>query len=325
MKKSKIKSTTYGGYIGWVLRKHFSFITSNLYIKWQYCIRRRLFKDYMTFFDGLAEKNNYIEPCLISIETINRCNSTCSFCPASKGNETRPLKKMDENLFRKIIQDLKDMDYSGYLNLYVNNEPFIDNRIEDWYAYAKRELPKAKMLLYTNGTLLTIERFKKIILYIDKCIINNYTNEYKLHDNIKELIEFVNNNKEYWNCDITVQIRYIDEILTNRAGVAPNKQKVKTNNMMCTMPYTDITIYPDGAIGLCCNDAKEQTNYGNIQDTSIEKLWKSKIYYNLRKNIGQNRSQYSFCDGCDFVDAGIRNIFMKENLKRYTKNKSSNI
>ncbi len=70
---------------------------------------------------------------------------------------------MDKFLFYKIIDDLKEMKYDGYLNLYVNNEPFMDTRIEDWYIYAKQQLPDAKMLLYTNGTLLTKERFERVI------------------------------------------------------------------------------------------------------------------------------------------------------------------
>lgn len=309
-KKPKLKIVTYGGRLGWFLRKYFSFITSDLYLNWQYLIRRSLFKKYIEFFDYNFLNGNTLQPCLISIETINRCNSTCSFCPANKDMESRPFQKMDEELFYKIISELKEIDYAGYLNLYVNNEPFIDNRIEDWYIYAKSQLPMAKMLLYTNGTLLNRERFSKIIPVIDKCIINNYTETLKLHTNLKDIVKMIKEEKVYWDKDITIQIRYIKEILTNRAGDAPNKRKKSNNKMICIMPFTDFTIYPDGTVGLCCSDALEKTNYGNVANESIRSIWSSKQYQKLRHIIGNNRSDYSFCNGCDFVDAGIRNEFM---------------
>ena len=255
-------------------------------------------------------------PCLISIETINRCNSTCSFCPASVGRDKRPFQKMDENLFKKIISELRSLGFDGYLNLYVNNEPFMDKRIEDWYKYAKEQLPNAKMLLYTNGTLLTIDRFVKIAPYIDKMIINNYSENLKLHQNIKELYDFVVKNEQYHNMDISIQIRYIKEILTNRAGEAPNKKYKSYNNWVCVMPFTDFTIYPTGKVGICCCDATEKTCLGNVADNSFYEIWTGNIYKKLREQISKGRDHYPFCKGCDFVDAGIRNLFIKSTIKK---------
>ncbi len=312
--KNKIKIVTYGGRWGWILRKYFSPFTSWAYLNLQYLLRKRLYKKYVAFFNARQQENHTCLPCLISIETINRCNSECAFCPASKGNDKRPFAQMDEKLFHKIIAELKEWGFDGYLNLYVNNEPFMDKRIEDWYKYAKQQLPKAKMLLYTNGTLLTIDRFKKIAPYIDKMIINNYSETLTLHKSIRELYEFIITDKEYWNNDITIQIRYIKEVLTNRAGAAPNKPYKSFNNQICIMPWTDFTIYPSGKVGLCCCDAKEKTDLGNVAEQNIRDIWEGKIYQDIRQKIILGRRGYAFCKGCDFVDAGIRNLFIKNKL-----------
>ena len=309
MCKCKLRCNTYGGHIGWFLRKNFSKYTSYAYLQLQFFLRRKLYKKYINQFD---EKVHL--PCLISIETINRCNSTCSFCPANIHNDKRPFRKMDEQLFKKIIAELKALNYSGYLNLYVNNEPFMDTRIIDWYRYAKEELPLAKMLMYTNGTLMTKEKFIKIIPYIDKMVVNNYTENLSLHKNIEEIKNFVESNKEYWDKDISIQIRYIHEILTNRSGAAPNKKELLENNEICIMPFTDFTIYPDGTVGLCCSDALEKTNLGNVSKETIYSIWIGKTYSTLRSKIAKGRSNYPFCKGCDFVDAGIRNMFIKSVL-----------
>ena len=312
-----IKCTTYGGKLGWFLRKHFSRYTSYMYLKLQYLLRRPLFKKYMVLFNQKFTASKTLLPCLISIETINRCNSTCSFCPANKNQDKRPFQKMEFPLFEKLIQELKQLNYSGYLNLYVNNEPFMDKRIEDWYKYAKENLPQAKMLLYTNGTLITKERFEKIIPYIDKMIINNYSENLTLHKNLQELYTLIEQNPEYAKKDITIQIRYIKEILTNRAGEAPNKKYKDHNNEICIMPFTDFTIFPDGTVGLCCSDATEKTNLGNVATSTIKEIWESKLYQNIRTQLSRGRNNYPFCQGCDFIDAGIRNSFMKTMLKTH--------
>ena len=309
--RAKIKCVTYGGKLGWFLRKHFSKYTSWAYLELQYLLRENLFKRYIALFEEESHNGNYILPCLISIETINRCNSTCEFCPANKNSDIRPFAKMSKELFIKIIDELSALHYNGYLNLYVNNEPFMDTRIEEWYKYAKEKLPNAKMLLYTNGTLITVDRFKKIIPFIDKMVINNYSEDFKVHKNIDDIYTLVKESEEYWKRDITIQIRYIKEILTNRAGAAPNKTERKKNGRICIMPFTDFTIYPDGTVGLCCSDALEKTNYGNVKNHSIYEIWSSSKYNFLRKKIGYNRDSYEFCRGCDFVDAGIRNSFIK--------------
>lgn len=312
-----IKCTTYGGKVGWFLRKHFSKYTSEAYLNLQYLLRYRLFRKYMIWFEVKASNGEVESPCLVSIETVNRCNSTCSFCPVNKNNDPRPLRRMSEELFRKIIADLAEINYSGYLNLYVNNEPLVDKDIEERYAYAKQHLPNAKMLIYTNGTLLTRERFLKLIPSIDKMIINNYSKTLKLHDNIRDLYEFIQQSPDLSKKDITIQIRYIDEILTNRAGNAPNKlgNKRRKVHKLCVMPYTDVTIYPDGTLGICCNDAFEQTNLGNISETSFKSLWESERYTKLRHILSHDREGYTFCKGCDFFDGGIRNQFMRDRLR----------
>ena len=81
------------------------------------------------------------------------------------------------------------------------------------------------------------------------------------------------------------------------------------------MPYTDITIFPTGTIGLCCSDALERTNYGNVGDKNLWEIWASPEYRKLRIIIGKDRDKYKFCKGCDFFDAGIRNDFIRQKLE----------
>ena len=153
--KPRIKYVTYGGKLGWFLRTHFSKYTSRAYLLFQYRLRERLFKKYIHAFYESEKTGRIILPGIVAVETINRCNGTCAFCPVNKNLDPRPFDKMSVGLFEKIIAELAEMNYSGYLNLYNNNEPFMDSRIEELYKYAREKLPKTTLFIYTNGSLMT--------------------------------------------------------------------------------------------------------------------------------------------------------------------------
>jgi biotin synthase-like enzyme len=47
----------------------------------------------------------------IEIETINRCNNDCAFCPVNRNDDPRPKAVMDDGLLRAIVSQLQDIDY----------------------------------------------------------------------------------------------------------------------------------------------------------------------------------------------------------------------
>ena len=55
------------------------------------------------------------------------------------------------------------MQYSGRLTTFSNNEPLLDDRIIEFNKYAKEHLPKARIHMYTNGTLFTPDKFKELV------------------------------------------------------------------------------------------------------------------------------------------------------------------
>ncbi len=64
----------------------------------------------------------------------------------------------------------------------------------------------------------------------------------KLHKNIQVIYKYIlDHPNEFKDVDILIQMRYLKEVLTNRAGSAPNKQATeKVVKETCLMPYTDI-------------------------------------------------------------------------------------
>ncbi len=301
-----VSISTYAGRIGWIARKYLPFLSSDAYLKLQYVKRRKVSQEYIEYFCDSRVKP---QPLNILIETINRCNSTCSFCAANCNDESRPFCRMEEALFKKIISQISDWGrYAGYISLFANNEPFMDTRIIEFHKYIREKLPEAKIKVFTNGLLLDRKKFEEIAPYTDLFIINNYCDDRKLHPNIAELYEYLKKNpKIHEKIDVQIKIRYIGEVLTNRAGSSPNKKEKKAIvKEPCLFPYTDMIIFPDGKAGICCCDVKEVTNLGNINDETIQEIWTGKKYESLRQKLKAGRQGNTFCEHCDFVDTGLR-------------------
>ena len=93
-----VKFHNFGGTLGWNLQKRFPKLSSESYLKLQFLTRNKLQKKYIDYF----LKNDKVPmPLVVNLETINRCNSTCSFCTANRNAEKRPYKRMEDDLVWK--------------------------------------------------------------------------------------------------------------------------------------------------------------------------------------------------------------------------------
>lgn len=314
-----VRFHNFGGRLGWEMQKRLPKLSSESYLKLQFMTRNKLQKQYIEYFMNSEETPM---PLVVNLETINRCNSTCSFCTANKNAEKRPYKRMDDELFYSIIDQLHDWGYKGHLTLYGNNEPFLDTRIVEFHKYCREKLPDSFIFLSTNGLILTIDKLKEILPYVDQFIINNYCRDMKLHDNVQEIYDYAKAHpEEFENVDLLIQMRYMDAVLTNRAGSAPNKQNTqKIIKETCLMPYTDMFIFPDGRMGICCCDNFEVTTLADLKETPIKEAWSSDEYKKLRETLRNTRSEYSFCKYCDFIDAGLRMDAVDDTLKNREAN-----
>ncbi len=235
----------------------------------------------------------------VEIETVNRCNGTCSFCPVSVGNDKRPYAMMKESLFRKIIDELAEINYSGRIALFSNNEPLIDKRILDFHRYTREKLPNARMHLYTNGTLLTKEIFLQLIDYLDELVVDNYNQELELIPASKMILEYAKEHPEIKE-KVTIVLRKPHEILTSRGGDAPNRTQVKIEkNISCVQPFQQLIIRPDGKVSLCCNDPLGKTTLGDTNTQSLVDIWYGEAYENVRKAIFNGRENFEHCKNCD--------------------------
>ena len=240
----------------------------------------------------------------VEIETINRCNGVCDFCPVNKNYDTREFHKMTRTLFESIIFQLSELNYSGKIALYSNNEPFLDEDIISKYKYLREKLPKAYIHLWTNGTLLTMDKFKEVVQYLDEMVIDNYQQELRLIKPVQEVVEYCEKNSELKK-RVTIVLRKPHEILSNRGGEAHNRKKESLYpDVKCPLPFKQLIIRPDGKVSLCCNDPLGKNTLGDLNQESVLDVWYGEKYKQVRECIFKGRKHWKNCEYCDALNAG---------------------
>lgn len=267
----------------------------------------------LAYFKGRkykAFKNNISELPLkhVEIETINRCNNTCVFCPVNKNDDPRELALMDDDLFIKIIDELAELDYAGELTLYSNNEPLLDKKLAERIGIARQKCPKAFIYIITNGTLLDLNKTLQILeAGIDKIVINQYDDSLKLNNSLLSIVKGLENSEHRHYCNkITIILRRAHEILDNRAGVAPNKGTDKFDyykyfaNIACMYPFVEIIIRPDGKVSMCCKDALGRMTLGDLSKQTLMEVWKGTELRSVRETLlNGGRKGIDICRYCD--------------------------
>jgi len=240
----------------------------------------------------------------IEVETINRCNGVCSFCPVNKNQDPREYAKMEWSMFESIVSQLEEIDFSGRFTTFSNNEPLLDERIIEWNRYAREHLPHARMHLFTNGTLLTLDKFVELIGILDELIIDNYNQNLELIKPCKEIADYCEEHEELKK-KVSIVLRKPREILTTRGGNAPNRSNmVEYPHERCILPFRQIIVRPTGQISLCCNDALGKYTLGDLNKNSLLEIWNGPRFQMVRKCLYEGRENWGNCKYCDNFSIG---------------------
>lgn len=266
-------------------------------VKMEYA--RKAVYDIVETFQGDQPLFDHIE-----IETVNRCNGTCSFCPVNRNDDPRPKEVMTQELFESIVEQLADLDYSGRFTTFSNNEPLLDDRIIDFNEYARRKLPNARMHLFTNGTLLTLDKFIALAEILDELIIDNYQQELRLIKPCVEIAEYCEEHPDLKK-KVTIVLRKPQEILTSRGGTAPNRKRLlEYGEDRCVLPFKQMIVRPDGKVSLCCNDAIGRYTLGDLNREKLTDVWYGARFQEVRRCLYEGRKRWGSCRYCDAFSVG---------------------
>ena len=165
-------------------------------------------------------KKNIEYPVMVAVETTNKCNATCWFCPITEGSKRPPadvaeliklgkkngpveeadpkdgvtfnlmkrdLGYMSDDLFHKIVDDCKQFPLRR-MEPYLHGEPFMDPKLLDRIEYINKHLPRTEVHLFTNGSLLTAKRIERLKeLRLDSMVISVNTGSIDKYNSIMGL------------------------------------------------------------------------------------------------------------------------------------------
>jgi MoaA/NifB/PqqE/SkfB family radical SAM enzyme len=196
--------------------------------------------------------------------------------------------------------ELAALKYRHTILLFGNNEPLLDDRITDIIRTFRRSCPESTIRILTNGTTLTNALALSLFeAGLTTLVVNNYTDGRTLIRPVRRLIEDAD---RFAHRDIRVSVRRVDEVLTNRAGAAPNKARLAAPlKQFCALPFVDLHVTYTGRVVLCCFDAKGASDFGNVNDSSLRELWEGRQFRAVRSELlRKNRGAHQLCAGCDF-------------------------
>lgn len=205
---------------------------------------------------------------------------------------------MSEELFHKIINDLEKWNYRGRLGLHSNNEPLLDTRIIEFAEYARAHLPNANIYLYSNGTLITVEKLIQLMKHLSYIVIDNYNDDLKLNKNIEEIYEFTEKDGDL-RPRVEIHLRKQHEVLSTRGGLSPNNKPQHMFTYSCYLPFVQMVFRPDGKLSQCCCDVFAKKTMADVNISSVQEIWNSEKYKNLRKLIAKGRNKIDICSKCD--------------------------
>jgi radical SAM protein with 4Fe4S-binding SPASM domain len=232
----------------------------------------------------------------VLIETRTDCNKRCSFCPQSFYKRT--VESIKWSVYKKIIDSLAEIGFAGRIALLVSNEPLLEHRLLKMIKYAKKKSPRFFLDITTNGVLLSMEKLDELFSAgLDNININDYRNDRetepdKISENLIEIVEKFRSNPK-----VSYNARSANEVLPNYAGVIPQDYDAQDYGF-CNFPFRKLVFSVNGDVLLCCNDFKQETNFGSIITDSILSIWNSPKLNAFRLSLLDDK-RIGLCKKCN--------------------------
>jgi radical SAM protein with 4Fe4S-binding SPASM domain len=233
---------------------------------------------------------------VVEIETTTACNRACSYCPNSKFDrgQLRNEKLMEVSTYRKIVDQLADLRFWGRLSPHFYGEPLLDKRLVELMAYTRRRLPLTKLVIFTNGDLLSPELYQRFAeAGIDGFLVTQHGPKEP-----SNLVRLRRHRSEPGAARLRFDYRSFtsETELSNRAGLVDHD--VLETKQDCLLPSENVTIDYEGNVILCCNDYHSSIKFGNVNQSHLGDIWSDERFRRIRHNLAQGVFDLEICKKC---------------------------
>ena len=264
-------------------------------------------------------------PDIVQIESTNKCNAKCVFCPRDEMHRDQGV--MDMALYRKIVDECAGLGIT-HVRMHNYGEALMDRQLVEKVRYAKT-MGIREVGMISNGSLLTetvsrglieagldainisvdaagkevFERTRLQLNY-DK-VIENIRTFVRVRSEFgrrrpKLILSFVRQDNsaderafiEEWS-GIADKIHITD--LHNWAGTLNDRSDVR---FPCYRLWLTFTVLWDGRVSLCCADFDGRHVLGDLRTASISEIWNAPAYRAARGEHLKSGGP-AICRSCD--------------------------
>ncbi|MBA7526491.1 GTP 3',8-cyclase [subsurface metagenome] len=254
----------------------------------------------------------------LQVETTNLCNGHCVFCPHSRFTE---FGTMVDELYQRIVRQAAELPNLQLFIPMLTGEPFCDKNLMGRLRFAREILsPSVKILIYTNGSLLTegiIRELGKIPnLQIDVSLNATTPDTRKKVMGLDDFHHVVRAIKYMEEAGVSCQMSMVayPEISSEEArdfikagGTIIQYQSwcgeqypyMRQGQTSCIRAKSYMTVRYDGRVNLCCFDPFGKVVFGDLNNNTIEEVWQSDKHreYQALHNEGRG-AQLPLCCSC---------------------------
>ena len=280
----------------------------------------------------------------LRIETTTKCNYKCVICPREK--LTRKKETMSFALFKSLIDKITSQT-GQYTTLTFPGmgEPLLDETLDEKIAYARKK--ELEVLILTNGSLLTQERFKKYEdLGVASVRVSFYGNApknyakvhgvkkidiyYEIRESLTRICKSKNRTKllltfnivdgsndscvqgwiDYWKdkADL-IEVWRPHNWVDGRSYRPVQARKLKT----CGRPFKGpLQVQVDGTVNMCCFDFDGKLTIGDLKTQGLKEIFDSPLYNKIKSchETGEYAGSELICASCDQRNADKSDVMI---------------
>ena len=265
----------------------------------------------------------------IQIETVTSCQAQCFMCPYSRSvNDGRRGKVMDDDLFRKIIDEVMGIEPIKQVSLQGLGEPLLDPKIVERVEYVTHAPRQVRTLMHTNGILLSPDMSKRLhdaglamlVVSMNATSAEQWERVFGIKGKYDQVCENLRAakalpgwtvsaravvNGDVFTTDDATKLKEQwgeDSILVSETNWISHNRTMHTQadpNLGCSRALTQIYVNYDGDVGMCCMDSFIRKRFGNLRTQTVREVYNSEEYVKFRKAHAEDRAtDVPECIGC---------------------------
>lgn len=271
------------------------------------------------------------KPFMIKIDPISFCNLSCPGCPSACNSGTSNNGRMDFELYKKIIDELKDYLYK--VSLYAWGEPLLNKEIYKMIGYAAQNnigvVVSSNMNVFSgwHAEQMIESGLEHLIVAIDGATQESYS-RYRIGGRLDKVIDnlrILNETKRIHKSKfplVEMQFLLTEENRSEIPAIKELSLKLEVDRLIfksfyeedksrfslpfakkrknrCHWLWQSMVLLWDGSVTPCCFK-NTKPKVGSVVSDSVTQVWNSQVYVKSRELFCQEKISDEANEECTY-------------------------